>query len=82
LDGLRLGKAVIGVARLRAHKEHLNDHQLEILQQFSDQGHILWCEDFNELPHFINQAKTFQPRPYPFDNQALINAIAADLTAL
>lgn len=82
LDGLRLHKPVIGVARLKAYKEHLNDHQLEILKQFSDQGHILWCEDFDDLPQLIKRAKTFKPRPYPFDNHALLAAIEADLADL
>jgi len=75
LDGLKLGKRIIGVARLKAHREHINDHQEEILKQFETDGYLLWCQDFAELSTLIQRAKSFKPKAYPFNNQALIEAI-------
>lgn len=76
LDGLKLGKRIIGVARLKQYKEHINDHQEEILKQFEADGHLLWCQDFSQLHNYIQQAQTFTPKPYPFNNQTLIEVIA------
>lgn len=75
LDALKFKKVVIGVARLKQFGEHANDHQLEILETFSKEGYILKAEDFQDLPELIQQAKAFNPKPYPFDNSAIIQAV-------
>jgi UDP-N-acetylglucosamine transferase subunit ALG13 len=75
LDGLKLKKRIIGVARLKTYREHINDHQEEILKQFEKDGYLLWCQDFSTLHQYIQDIKDFTPQAYPFDNQALIKAI-------
>ena len=34
LDALKLNKKVIAVARLKLYKEHVNDHQLQIIKEY------------------------------------------------
>lgn len=72
LDGCRIGKKVIGVARLKEYKEHINDHQVEICEQFSRDGYILFARNLNDLPALINEASHFEPKKYVFDNSKLI----------
>jgi len=75
LDALKYHKVVIGVARLKQFEEHANDHQLEILETFSREGYILKADDLNDLPQLIQQAHSFKPKPYPFDNSTIIQTV-------
>ena len=68
LDGCRYGKKIIGVARLKEFKEHINDHQIEICEQFSKDGYILYAKDLDDIPRLINEIKLFIPKKYVFDN--------------
>jgi len=72
LDGCRYGKKIIGVARLKQFKEHINDHQIEICEQFSKDGYILYAEKLENIYHLIEEAKSFEPKKYIFDNKKLI----------
>lgn len=72
LDGCRYGKKIIGVARLKEYKEHINDHQIEICEQFSKDGYILYAKDLDDIPRLINEIKVFSPKKYVFDNQKLL----------
>lgn len=72
LDGCRYGKKIIGVARLKEFKEHINDHQIEICEQFSKDGYILYAENLEDIHHLIDQTKSFEPKKYIFDNKNLI----------
>lgn len=72
LDGCRYGKKIIGVARLKEFKEHINDHQIEICEQFSKDGYILYAEKLEDIHRLIEQVKSFEPKKYIFDNKKLI----------
>ena len=72
LDGCRYGKKIIGVARLKEYKEHINDHQIEICEQFSKDGYILYAENLEDIHRLIDQTKSFEPKKYIFDNKKLI----------
>lgn len=72
LDGCRYEKKIIGVARLKEFKEHINDHQIEICEQFSKDGYILYAENLEDIHHLIEQVKSFEPKKYIFDNKKLI----------
>lgn len=64
ISGLKRGKVVIAAARLKKYKEHINDHQLQIIDNFSDNGYLLKLEDFDELGELIKKAKKFKPKVY------------------
>lgn len=72
LDGCRYGKKIIGVARLKEYKEHINDHQIEICEQFSKDGYILYAEKLEDIHYLIEKSKSFEPKKYIFDNKKLI----------
>ena len=48
LTGLKNNKKVIAAARLAKYKEHMNDHQLQIIEKFSKSGY------FNTFAHFAS----------------------------
>ena len=55
ISGLKKNKKVIAVARLAKYKEHMNDHQKQIVDNFSDAGYILKSLGYDE--YYINLAK-------------------------
>ena len=67
LDGLKLGKKIIAFPRLSKYKEHVNDHQVEIINEFYKEGYIL-TGDVKNLKEIIDNSKTFTPKPYKSNN--------------
>ena len=46
LQGVKKGKKVVAIARLKKYHEHIDDHQLEILEEFVKCNYILpWDEN-------------------------------------
>ena len=64
LTAVKKGKKVIAAARLAKYKEHNNDHQLQIVEEFSEKGYILELDNFDELDKVLKKAKTFKPKKY------------------
>jgi len=77
--GLRKGKKVIAIARRRQFDEHIDDHQLEILEVFSKAGNILPWNGDGDLPRVLERAATFAPAPYQFGEERISDAILAFL---
>ncbi|MBH1939367.1 beta(1,3)galactosyltransferase EpsH [Mobilitalea sibirica] len=45
ITAVKLGKKVIGVPRLVKYSEHVDDHQIQIIDQFDNMGLICGCID-------------------------------------
>lgn len=75
LDGIYNHKKVIAVPRLAKYKEHVNDHQLQIVREFSKLGYILGCENVEELPIYLEKVKTFIPKEYKSSNEKMLKII-------
>ena len=72
IESLNLGKKVIAVPRLKEYKEHVNDHQLEIVSEFSNLGFIL---DGSNLEEAIKKLDNFIPKKYESNNQNFVKLI-------
>ena len=55
--------------------EHVNDHQLQIVREFSKLGYILGCENVDELPIYLEKVKTFIPKEYKSSNEKMLKII-------
>lgn len=75
LSALRKNKKVIVVPRLQKYKEHENDHQLEIMEEFSKLGYILPCKNPKNLDKILEQIKEFKPKKYISNNNKMIKLI-------
>lgn len=75
LNGLKNGKKIIGAARLKEYGEHTNDHQLQILNNFSNNGYILQLDNFDGLNEVIKKSKKFKPKKYISNTNNLINIL-------
>ena len=77
--GLEQGKKVIAAARLAKYGEHVNDHQMQILDGFADEGYILPLYNFDKLNEVLEKAKTFKPREYKSNNKEFINTLEKEI---
>lgn len=75
LSAIKKGKPVIAAARLKKFKEHTNDHQRQIIDEFTKQGYILELRDFNKLGKMIEKAKTFKAKKFTSNTKNMINLI-------
>ena len=75
LNGLRNNKKVIAAARLKEYGEHTNNHQLQIIDNFSAAGYILKLEYFDKLDLVLKKTKNFKPKRYVSNTQNFIRQI-------
>ena len=75
LNGIKNEKKVIAAARLKEYGEHTNDHQLQILENFSKSGYILYLKDLNKLGQMLNKVKTFKPKEYTSNTSNMIKLL-------
>lgn len=75
LSAIKKNKPVIAAARLKKFKEHTNDHQKQIIGEFSKQGYILELKDFGKLAKMIEKAKTFKAKKFKSNTNNMIKLI-------
>ena len=75
LTGLKNNKVVIACPRLAKYKEHLNDHQVQIVNNFSAAGYILKYDDGDDLAAVIEKSQKFKPKKYVSNTKNIINII-------
>ena len=69
---LKNNKKVIAVPRLSKYLEHHNDHQLQIINEFSNKGYIL---DGSDLEKAIKNIDDFKPNNYESNNINFISRL-------
>lgn len=69
ITGLKNNKKVIAVARLKRYHEHVNDHQLQIIDNFAKAGHIIGLDEFDNLGDIIKNINKFKPKKYKSNNK-------------
>ena len=78
---LKEGKKVIACARLSKYGEHVDDHQTEIVDVFSDEGYILKLDENANLDDLIKKAKTFKPKEFKSNTKNFINRLIDEVNA-
>jgi len=79
--GLKKHKKVISIARLSKFDEHIDDHQLEILDVFSKSGAVLPWNGNGDLTDVLGRAADFVSAGYPFGEERISDAILNYLNA-
>ncbi len=80
IAGLRMNKKMIVAARLNKYDEHVNDHQLQILETFAQDKYIIPLEDFSKLQELLNT--DFEPRKFESNNENFINQLDNEINRL
>ena len=78
--GLKLHKKMIVAARRKEYKEHVNDHQMQILENFSNEGYIMPLKNFDDLEKLINE--DFSPKEYNSNREEFINKLDNEIKEL
>ena len=76
LTGLKNNKKILAVPRLAKYNEHINDHQKQIIEKFSEAGYILGVEDLDKLGNLLKEVKLFKPKKYISNTNNMIKIIA------
>ena len=82
LTALKKEKKIIAAARLKEYGEHVNDHQLQILDNFTKKGYILALEDFDKLDIILKQAKNFQPAKFKSNKKYFLTQLEREINIL
>lgn len=75
LTGLKNNKKVIACPRLFKYKEHMNDHQVQIINEFAKAGYILAYNEEDKLSDILEKAKKFKPKKYVSNTENFVNII-------
>lgn len=72
---IKKGKKVIAVPRLHEYGEHVNNHQIDIVKKFDEQGYIIGIRNLEELSSAILKVKEFTPKKYEANNKLMLKII-------
>ena len=75
LTGLKNNKKVIACPRLAKYNEHMNDHQMQIIERFNEAGYIIGVNDLNDLDKALKKVKSFKPKKYISNTDKMIKII-------
>lgn len=75
ISSITNGKKVIAVPRLQKYKEHVNDHQLDIINSFNESGYIIGIHGVEELKEALKKVLDFEPKKYVQNTGNIIKII-------
>jgi len=76
ITGLKNNKKIIAIARLAKYREHVNDHQKQIIDNFTEEGYIIGTtSDEIDFKKLIEKTKNFKPKQYISNNINMINLV-------
>ena len=73
--GLKRNKPVIVVPRLAKYAEHVDDHQIQIAESFSEQNFVIMCSDTANLAACIVEAKRHEFDHYVSQRKRMLETI-------
>lgn len=75
IKAVKLGKKVIIVPRRAQYGEHVDDHQLQIMDMFAGLELALPCPDPQDLAGAVEKAQGMTFRPYQSNTMTIVNDI-------
>ncbi len=75
LTGLKYNKKIIAIPRLKKYKEHVNDHQLQIINNFQEEGYIIGSMDVKDLKDAVLKIKNFRPKEFKSNKDKALKTI-------
>lgn len=75
IGALKKKKKVIAVARLSKYGEHVDDHQLQLIEQFKDQNLICGLRECDEIGSALNYVRNHEFNTYSSNTSRYIDSI-------
>lgn len=82
IGAVKKGKKVIAVPRLAKYGEHVDDHQLQIIEQFIEQNLICGLSDCQELDMAIKDVEAHDFNKYHSNTQAYVKELDSFINEL
>ncbi len=82
IGAVKKGIKVIAVPRLAQYGEHVDDHQIQLLEQFDGMGIIQACYNLNDLEACYLSVQTASFQSYKSSTNEIIESIEAFLNQL
>lgn len=80
IGAVKKGKKVIAVPRLARYGEHVDDHQVQLLEQFGDMGIIEVCYEIHELKDKYKKIRNKEFCRYESNTGRIIKSIEMFIT--
>lgn len=74
LTGLKYNKKVIAVPRLKKYKEHVNDHQIQIVKNFDEEGLIIGSF-VDDLENNFLKINKFNPKKFKSNKNNMLKLV-------
>lgn len=81
MAGLKKNKPVIVVPRLKKYKEHVDNHQIEIANSFSEKNFVLMYREGESFSELIREAETHFFDSYESQNEKMIETLREYLSS-
>lgn len=75
VTSIKKEKKVIAIPRQKKYKEHVNDHQLDIIKSFNEMGYIVGLNDVEELGDAIKNIDKFKPVKFIQDTGKVVEIV-------
>ena len=75
VSSVKLHKKVIAVPRLEKYGEVSNDHQIQIIETFANEGFIIGLHDVSELEDALKKINNFEPKTLKSNTENIINLV-------
>ena len=75
VEAIKMGKKVIAIPRLAKYGEHVDDHQVQIIKQFDENGLIEACYDTKDLKKSLQAANLKTYKKYISNTSNIIRQI-------
>ena len=75
LSAIKKGKRIIAVPRLSKYKEHHNDHQKQIVEEFKRLGYILDYNEDDDLGEIIKKSEKFKPKKFVSNTKNMVKLL-------
>ncbi len=82
IGAVKKGIKVIAVPRLAQYGEHVDDHQIQLLEQFDGMGIIQACYNLNDLEACYLSVQTASFQSYKSSTNEIIESIEAYLSEM
>ena len=75
IEAIKKGKKIIAVPRLARYKEHVDNHQIQLLKKFEDANYICVCSDTGNLKQALDTVKKTEYKQYKSNASVIIEDI-------
>lgn len=76
INALKSNKKTIAVPRLKKFNEHVDDHQLQIVNSFVESGYIMCLEEIGELSIALTKVQNIKLKKFESNNEKFIEKIS------